>query len=54
MKVIRQDIITETTKECLKAPETQRDTLKSSILQLQLERRKFTKEEIVDWISKHK
>jgi len=34
--------------------ETQRDSLKAGILQLQLERRKFTKEEIVEWISKYK
>ena len=54
MKAIRQGIITETTKECLVDLETQRDSLKASILQLQLERRKFTKEEIVEWISKHK
>ena len=54
MKAIRQGIITETTKECLEDLETQRDSLKASILQLQLERRKFTKEEIVDWISKYK
>ena len=54
MKAIRQGIITETTKECLEDLEIQRDSLKASILQLQLERRKFTKEEIVDWISKYK
>ena len=54
MKAIRQGILTETTKECLEDLETQRDSLKASILQLQLERRKFTKEEIVDWISKYK
>ncbi len=54
MKAIRQGIITETTKECLEDLENQRDSLKASILQLQLERRKFTKEEIVDWISKYK
>ena len=54
MKAIRQGIITETTKECLEELETQRDSLKASILQLQLERRKFTKEEIVEWISKYK
>ena len=54
MKAIRQGIITETTKECLENLETQRDSLKASILQLQLERRKFTKEEIVEWISKYK
>ena len=54
MKAIRQGIITETTKECLEDLETQRDSLKASILQLQLEHRKFTKEEIVEWISKYK
>ncbi len=54
MKAIRQGIITETTKECLEDLETQRDSLKASILQLQLERRKFTKKEIVEWISKYK
>ena len=41
-QAIRQGIITETTKECLEDLETQRDSLKASILQLQLERRKFT------------
>ena len=54
MKAIRQGIITETTKACLEDLEAQRDSLKASILQLQLERRKFTKEEIVEWISKYK
>lgn len=52
MKAIRQSIITDTTKECLEKLETQRDSLKASIAQLALERRKFTKEEIVDWISR--
>ena len=47
-------ILTETTKACLEELETQRDSLKASILQLQLELRKFTKEEIVEWISKYK
>ena len=49
-----RSIITETTKECLEELETQRDSLKASIAQLALERRKFTKEEIVDWISRYK
>ena len=52
MKAIRQGIITETTKECLEELETQRDSLKASIAQLALERRKFTGEEIVGWISR--
>ena len=42
MKAIRQGIITDTTKECLEDLETQRDSLKASFAQLQLERRKFT------------
>ena len=54
MKAIRQSIITDTTKECLEELETQRDSLKASIAQLALGRRKFTKEEIVDWISRYK
>ena len=54
MKAILQGILTETTKACLEELETQRDSLKAGILQLQLERHKFTKEEIVDWISKYK
>ena len=31
-----------------------RDSLRGSIAQLQLERRKFTKKEIVDWVSRYK
>ena len=54
MKAIRQGIITDTTKECLEELEEQRDSLKASIAQLALERRKFTKEEIVEWISRYK
>ena len=54
MKAIRQGIITETTKECLEGLEAQRESLKTNILQVQMERRKFTKEEIVVWISKYK
>ena len=54
MKAIRQGIITETTKECLEDLEQQKDSLTASILQLQLERRKFTKEEIMEWIGKFK
>ena len=53
-KAIRLGIITDTTKECLEDLETQRESLKKSIAQLQLERRSFSKEEIVEWISKYK
>ena len=54
MKAIQQGIITESTKECLEGLEAQRESLKTNILQVQMERRKFTKEEIVVWISKYK
>ena len=54
MKAIQQGIITEATKECLEGLEAQRECLKTNILQVQMERRKFTKEEIVIWISKYK
>ena len=54
MKAIQQGIITESTKECLEELEAQRESLKTNILQVQMERRKFTKEEIVVWISKYK
>ena len=54
MKAIRLGIITDTTKECLEDLEAQRESLKGSIAQLQLERRRFSKEEIVEWIGKYK
>ena len=54
MKAIRQGILTDSTRECLEELEQQRDSLRGSIAQLQLERRKFTKKEIVDWVSRYK
>lgn len=54
MKAIRQGILTDSTRECLEELEQQRDSLRGSIAQLQLERRKFTKEEIVGWVSRYK
>ena len=45
MKAIQQGIITEATKECLEGLEAQRECLKTNILQVQMERRKFTKED---------
>lgn len=54
MKAIQQGIITDTTKEYLEDLESQRESLRGSIAQLQLERRSFSKEEIVEWISKYK
>lgn len=54
MKAIRQGILTDSTRECLEELEQRRDSLRGSIAQLQLERRKFTKKEIVDWVSRYK
>jgi len=54
MKAIRQGILTDSTRECLEELEQQRDPLRGSIAQLQLERRKFTKKEIVDWVGRYK
>ena len=54
MKAIRQGILTDSTRECLEELERQRDSLRGSIARLQLERRKFTKEEIVDWVGRYK
>ena len=54
MTAIRKGIITETTKTALDELETQREHLRTSLAQIQLERHKFTKEEIVAWISQFK
>ncbi len=54
MKAIQQGIITESTKECLEDLEAQRENLKLSILQLQMERPKYSKSQVVDWISRFK
>ena len=49
-----RDILTTSTKERLEQLEGQRDELKCSILQARMERPKYTKEEIVQWISRYK
>lgn len=54
MKAIRQGILTDSTRECLEELEQQRDSLRGSIAQFQPERKKFTKEEIVDWVGRYK
>ena len=40
--------------QCLEQLETQREGLKCSILQARMERPKYTKEEIIQWISKYR
>ena len=54
MKAIRKGIITEATKTALDELEAQRENLRISLAQLQLEHHKFSKEEIAAWISRFK
>lgn len=50
LNAIQAGIVTSGTKERLEALESQKESLQCSILQAQLERPKYTKEEIVSWI----
>ena len=54
LNAIQAGILTASTKERLEQLEAQRDELKCSILQAQMERPKYSKEEIVQWISRYK
>lgn len=54
LTAIQMGILTSSTKERLEQLEAQRDELKTAILQAQLERPKYTKEQIVSWISRFK
>ena len=54
LNAIQAGILTPSTKERLEQLETQREELKCSILQARTKRPKYTKEEIVQWISKYK
>ncbi|MBQ9951351.1 MAG: hypothetical protein IJO98_04340, partial [Clostridia bacterium] len=54
LNAIQMGILTSSTKERLEQLEAQRDELKTAILQAQLERPKYTKEQIVRWISRFK
>lgn len=54
LNAIQAGILTASTKERLEQLEVQRDKLKCSILQAQMERPKYSKEEIVQWISRYK
>lgn len=51
INAIQMGILTESTKERLKALEDRREALKQSLLQSQMERPKYSKEYIVNWIS---
>jgi len=54
LNAIQAGILTASTKERLEQLEAQRDELKCSIMQAQMERPKYSKEEIVQWISRFK
>ncbi len=54
LNAIQAGILTASTKERLEQLEAQRDELKCSILQARMERPKYTKEEIVQWIARYK
>ena len=54
LNAIQMGILTSSTKDRLEQLEAQRDELKTTILQAQLERPKYTKEQIISWISRFK
>ena len=54
LNAIQAGILTASTKERLEQLETQRDELKSSILLAQIVRPKYSREEIIKWISHYK
>ena len=54
LNAIQMGILTSSTKERLEQLEAQRDELNTAILQAQLVRPKYTKEQIISWISRFK
>ena len=54
LNAIQRGIITASTKERLEQLETQRQELKLSILQVQMTKPRYTKEQIVSWINRFK
>ena len=54
LNAIQIGILTVSTKERLEQLEQQRETLKASILQAQIARPQYSKEQIVHWISRFK
>ena len=54
LNAIQMGILTESTKERLEQLEEQKKSLKLSITQTQIERPRYTKPQIVDWISRFK
>ena len=54
LNAIQQGILTNSTKERLEKLEKLREELKTSILQAELERPKYSRKDIVEWISRFK
>lgn len=54
LNAIQMGILTPSTKTRLEELEAQRENLKVSILQAELEKPKYTKEQIVSWINRFK
>ena len=54
LNAIQQGILTRSTKERLEKLEMRREDLKLSILQAQMARPRYTKEQVVSWISRFK
>ena len=54
LNAIQMGILTESTKERLEQLEEQKKNLKLSIFQTQIQRPRYTKPQIVDWISRFK
>ena len=54
LNAIQQGILTNSTKERLEELEKLREELKISILQAELEKPKYSREDIVEWISRFK
>ena len=54
LNAIQQGVLTPTTKERLEQLEAQREDLKLGILQAQMQRPRYTKEQIISWIGRFK
>ena len=54
LNAIQMGVLTASTKERLEKLEMQREELKLSILQAQMARPRYTKEQVVSWISRFK
>ena len=54
LNAIQMGVLTPSTKERLEALEKQKEDLKISILQAELQKPRYTKEQIVRWISQFK